>query len=95
MEYFVSFVTFFVIYSGANLLVEPIRRKYLVKNLPEKTGVNKKNNKNNKNSKTNRSLSDQETVKKITKKDIIGILKNSLVVSFIYVFVIFILKRFS
>lgn len=92
MEYFVSFIAFFAIYSCANILIEPIRKKYLVKKIPETATIKKKNSKN---SKYNKRQSDQSSNKWHTRRDIIGILKHSLIVSFIYVFVIFILKRFS
>ena len=95
LEYFISFITFFAIYFCVNILVEPIRKKYLIKKIPDKTIVNNKNNKNSKNNKNNVKQSNQTPDKENTRKEIIGIIKNSLIVSFIYIFVIFILKRFS
>ncbi|MGF7060746.1 hypothetical protein [Brassicibacter mesophilus] len=92
MEYFVSFIAFFAIYSCANILVEPIRKKYLVKKTPENASIKKKNSKNNKDNKKQSHIASNKENKR---EEIIGILKHSLIVSFIYVFVIFILKRFS
>ncbi|SCG82642.1 hypothetical protein DW1_1046 [Proteiniborus sp. DW1] len=91
MEYIVSFFAFFIIYFGITYTFSVIKGKFNIKESDSIKQKGKTRNKSTRNSSNSRSNS-------IIQKDnseFHRILKNSLVISFVYIIIILILSFFK
>lgn len=91
MEYVVSFLAFFLIYFGLTYLFSVLKGKFNVK---ESENMNQKGKAKGKNSNNNRNTKNRNTNQK-DNSEFHRILKNSLVISFVYIFIILIMKFFK
>ncbi len=91
MEYVVSFLAFFIIYFGITYMFSLIKGKF---NIKESESINQRGKAKNKNNKNSRNIKSNSSNQK-DNSEFRRILKNSLVISFVYIIIILILRFFK
>lgn len=91
MEYVVSFFAFFIIYFGITYTFSVIKGKF---NIKESDSINQKRKTRDKSTRNSRNTRSNSTTQK-DNSEFHRILKNSLVISFVYIIIILILSFFK